>query len=107
MYIKILTPEVCPLLSGAIYMYKIILKMCIKSDLREIIFKFATNGKEKKLFCCHQDFVIKGFSAPALGLYTCIKALKYISGPGVRLAFIVPLVLWFKFGCFYSNSALW
>ena len=30
-------------------------------------------------------FVPKGLSAPALGLYTCIKALKYIPGPGVHL----------------------
>ena len=30
-------------------------------------------GKKKRLFCCHQDFVLKAFSAPAPGLSTCIK----------------------------------
>ena len=40
-------------------------------------------------------FIPKGLSAPALGLYTFVKALKYIPGPGVRWAFIGPLVLWF------------
>ena len=27
-------------------------------------------------FCCHQNFVPKALSVPALGLYTCIKSLK-------------------------------
>ena len=35
-------------------------------------------------FLLTSTFVHKGLSAPALGLYTCIKALKYIGGPGVR-----------------------
>ena len=60
------------------------LKMCIKSDFEEIILKLATYGQRKRPFCCHQIFVPKGLSAPALGLYTCINALKYIPGPGVR-----------------------
>ena len=47
-------------------------------------------GKEKRPFCCHQNFVPKGLSAPALGLYTCIKTLKYIPGPCVRWAFTGP-----------------
>ena len=29
-----------------------------------------------RAFCWHQNFVPKGFSALALGLYTCIKSLK-------------------------------
>ena len=52
-------------------------------------------GKEKRPFCYHQNFVLKGLAVPALVLYTCIKALKYIPGPGVRWAFTEPLVLWF------------
>ena len=50
----------------------------------EIVLKFATNGQSDKGFLLTSTFVPKGLSAPALGLYTCIKALKYISGPGVR-----------------------
>ena len=34
--------------------------------------------KVKRLFCWHQDFVHKGFSAPAPGLYTCGKTLKNV-----------------------------
>ena len=50
--------------------------------------------KSDKGFLLTSTFVPKGLSAPALVLYTCIKALKYIPGPGVRWAFTGPLVLW-------------
>ena len=43
----------------------------------------ATNGQKDKGFLLTSTFVPNGLSAPALGLYTCIKALKYI--PGERL----------------------
>ena len=33
-------------------------------------------GKLIKNFCWHQNFVPKGLSVPALGLYTCIKSFK-------------------------------
>ena len=71
-------------------------KTCIKSDFKEIVLKLATNGQSDKGFLLTSTFVPKGLSAPTLGLYTCIKALKYIPGPGVRWAFTGPLVLWFK-----------
>ena len=61
-------------------------KRCIKSDFKEIVLKLATNGqndKNDKGFLLTSTFVPKGLSAPALGLYTCIKALKYRPGPGV------------------------
>ena len=58
------------------------------------ILKLATNGQSDKGFLLTSTFVPKGLSAPVLGLYTCIKALKYIPGPGVRGAFTGPLVLW-------------
>ena len=51
-------------------------------------------GKEKRPFYCHQNFVPKGLSAPAMVLYTCIKTFKYIPGPGVRWVFTGTLVLW-------------
>ena len=60
------------------------LKMCIKSDFKEIILKLATNWQSDKGFLLTSRFVPKGLSAPALGLYTCIKELKYIPGPSVR-----------------------
>ena len=53
-------------------------KTCIKSDFKEIVLKLATNGQSDKGFLLTSTFVPKGLSAPALGLYTCIKALKYI-----------------------------
>ena len=59
-------------------------KTCIKSDFKEIVLKLATNGQSDKGFLLTSTFVPKGLSAPALRLYTCIKALKYIPGPGVR-----------------------
>ena len=83
----------CP---RAVYMYKII-KNVYEIRFRRDHFETCNMGKEKRPFCCHQNFVSKGLSAPALGLYTCIKALKYIPGPGVRWAFTGPLVLWFSF----------
>ena len=59
-------------------------KTCIKLDIKEIVLKLATNGQSDKGFLLTSTFVPKGLSAPALGQYTCIKALKYIPGPGVR-----------------------
>ena len=68
--------------------------MCLKSYFKETVLKLATNGQSDKGFLLASTVVPKGLSAPALGLYTCIKALNYVPGPGVRLAFIGPLVLW-------------
>ena len=50
----------------------------------ETVLKLATNGQIHMGFLLTSTFVPEGLSAPALGLYTCIKALKYIPGPGVR-----------------------
>ena len=57
--------------------------MCLKSYFKGIVLKLATNGQSDKGFLLTSTFVPKGLSAPALGLYTCIKALKYKPGPGV------------------------
>ena len=70
-------------------------KTCLKSDFKEIVLKLATNGQSDG-FLLTSTFGPKGLSAPVLGLYTCIKALKYIPVPGVRWAFTGPLVLWFE-----------
>ena len=55
-----------------------------KIGLQSNFFKPATNGQNEKRFLLTSTFVPKGLSAPGLGLYICIKALKYIPGPGVR-----------------------
>ena len=65
-------------LPGAMYMWKNMKKHV------EIVLKLATNGQSDMGFLLTSTFVPKGLSAPALWLYTCIKALKYIPGPGVR-----------------------
>ena len=54
--------------------------MCLKSYFKKIVLKVATNGQSDKGFLFTSTFVLKELSAPALGLYTCIK---YIPGPGV------------------------
>ena len=53
-------------------------KMCLKSYFKEIFLKLSTNGQNDKGFLLTSIFVPKGLFAPALGLYTCIKALKCI-----------------------------
>ena len=70
---KILSPMGCFPLPGAIYMWKNIKKTCINSDFKEMVLKLATNGQSNKAFRLTSTFVPKGLSAPALGLYTCIK----------------------------------
>ena len=82
--IKILFSVCCLPPPGAIYMWKNMKITCIKSDFKGIVLKLATNGQSDKGFLLTSTFVPKGLSAPALGLYTCIKTLKYIPGPGVR-----------------------
>ena len=52
-------------------------KTCIKLDFKEIVLKLATNGQSDKGFLLTSVFVPKGMSAPALGLYSYVKALKY------------------------------
>ena len=62
-------------LPAAIYIWWNMKKIYIKSDFKAIYFKPATNGQSDKGFLLTSTFVPKEFSAPALGLYTCIKAL--------------------------------
>ena len=96
--IKILSPMCClPLLREKHE------KMCLKSDFKDIVLKLATNGQSGKGFLLTSTFGPSGLSVPVLGLYTCIKALKYIPGPGVRWAFTGPLILWLLIGRVLSN----
>ena len=87
--IKILFPVDCL----SIYVCWNMKRMYIKSDFKAIFFKPATNGQSDKGFLLTSTFVPKGLSAPALGLYTSIKASKCIAEPGVRWAFTGPMVL--------------
>ena len=76
--IKILSPMDCLPLPEAIYTYMVKheKKMYIKSDLKAIGFKPATNGQSDMGFVLASTFVTKGLSVPALGLYTCIKGIQ-------------------------------
>ena len=74
--IKSLSPICCLPLSWAIYMWKKHEKGCIKSDFKVIVLKLAANGQIDKGFLLTSTFVPGGLSAPALGLYTCIKSIK-------------------------------
>ena len=64
------------LYNGAIYMYKIMKKKCIKSDFKEIFWNLQQMTKVTRCSCWHKNFVPKGLPAPTLGLYTCIKLWK-------------------------------
>ena len=59
-------------------MYKKHEKLCRKCSSKIFFWNSQQMGKVTRLFCWHQDFVHKGFSVPAPGLYTCGKTLKKI-----------------------------
>ena len=63
---------VCPLPWGYIHVLNHE-KNCIKSNFKEIFLKHATNDRSDKMFLLTSNFVPKGLSAPAPGLYICIK----------------------------------
>ena len=74
MDIKLLHPGGClPLPRGYIHVLNHE-KNCIKSDFKEIFLKLATNDQSDKMFLLRSKFHPKGLSAPAPGLYTCIKS---------------------------------
>ena len=71
---------------------------CTKSYFKEIVLKLATNGQSDKGFLSTTTFVPKVLSAPALGLYTCIKALKYIPPVlGFKQALYITVNLFISF----------
>ena len=74
--IKTLSPgAVCPLSQG----YRHVLsheKHCTKSDFKEILLNLQQMTEVTRCSCLHQNFVPKGLSAPAPGLYTYIKSWK-------------------------------
>ena len=66
---------VCPLPWGYIHVLNHE-KNCIKSDFKDVVLKVATKEWNDKTFLWHQNFVSCWLSAPAPGLYTCIKSWK-------------------------------
>ena len=70
----------CLLLQGAIYMWKKkhikIKKKTWKIRLQRDFLNWQQMSKVIRDFCWHHNFVPKGLSVPALGLYICIKSLK-------------------------------
>ena len=55
----------CP---GAINMYKIMKKNCIKSDYKECLFKLVANDRSDKRFLLTSKFCPLGLTAPDLRL---------------------------------------
>ena len=76
--IKFLYPMVCLPLPGAIYMWKKhkSYKNWKKSTSKRFFLNWQQMGNVIRNFCWHQNFVPKGLSVPALGLYTSIKSFK-------------------------------
>ena len=71
----LLTSKVCPQgvvcsCPGAIYIYKIIKNVY---KIRFLFLNLQGMGIVIRAFCWHQNFVPKGLSVPALGLYMCLK----------------------------------
>ena len=77
--IKSLSPRDCLGHAQGLYTYIKSLKMCLKSYFKEIVLKLATNEQSDKGF-----LLSLGVVCPCPGVYTCIKAFKYIPGPVVR-----------------------
>ena len=75
----LLTSKLCPLGAVCSLPWGYVLnheKNCKKSDFKEIFWNLQQMGEVIRLFCWHQNFVPWGQSAPAPGLYTCIKSWK-------------------------------
>ena len=80
-------PLTCP---GAIYMYKIEKKNCIQSDEKRFFWNLQQMTKVTRCSCWHKN-VPKGLSAPALGLYTCIKSWKKLYKIRLQRDFLKPV----------------
>ena len=77
----LLTSKLCPLgavcpCPGAIYTYKIVKKWYKIRLQRDFFLNLQQMTEVTRCSCWHQNFVPRVLSAPALGLYTCIKSWK-------------------------------
>ena len=66
---------VCPW-PGAVYLYKIMTKNCIKSDFKEIFLKLATNNRSDKMFLWTSKFHRQGVVSPCPGAIYMYKIMK-------------------------------
>ena len=53
-------------------------KHCMESDSKTFFWNLQQMNEVTRHFCWHQNFAPWGLSAPALGLYTCVKSWKKI-----------------------------
>ena len=79
----LLTSEFCPQrvvcpYPGAIYMWKNIKKMCIKSEFKEICLKLATNGRSDKGFLLTSKVCSQGVLCPCPGAIYMYKIIKNV-----------------------------
>ena len=82
---------VCPC-PGAVYMYKIMKKL-----YKSCFWNLQQMNEVTRHFCWHQNFVHWGLSAPAPGLYTCIKSWKQIIKSDFKEIFYEMFLLTSKF----------
>ena len=74
--VRILSTKGClPLPRGYMHVEKH-LKMCIKSEFKEICLKLSTNGRSDKGFLLTSNVCPQRVFCPCPELYTCIKSLK-------------------------------
>ena len=96
----------CP---GAIYMYKIMKKNCIKSDFKEIFWKLVANDGSDKRFLLTSKFCPLGLSASDLQLYTFIKSWKDVHKVRDMKRFFLNLqqmTIVIRPSCWYQNFGL-
>ena len=74
--IRILSTGGCLPCPGAIYIWKHIKKCVWNQKSKRFVRNLQQMVEVISAFCWHPNFVPKGFSALAPGLYTCIKSLK-------------------------------
>ena len=68
----------------------------IKSDFKDIFWHLQLMNEMTRYFCWHQNFVPRGLSASALGLYTCIKSWKKLYKIRLQRDFFETCNKWVK-----------
>ena len=63
---------------------------------RHFLFNLQQINEVTRHFCWHQNFVSWGLSAPALGLYTCIKSWKKVYKISLQRDFFLTCNKWPK-----------
>ena len=86
---------VCPC-PWAIYMWKNIKKMCIKSELKEICLKLATNGRSGKGFLLTSKVCPQGVFCPCPGAIYMYKIIKNVYKIRFRRDHVETCNIWAK-----------